>query len=289
MRALEQPATPISVVILTFNEEKNIERTLASVKDWAGEIFVLDSGSSDQTLDIVKRYTDKIFNHEFVNYAEQRNWAQQNLPIAYEWVLHIDADEQVSSELAQSIQRVFSGNLSGIDGFLVNRRTLFLGHWIRFGGHYPAYHLRLYRKNKGCCEDRAYDQHFKVDGPVQKLDGDLLDNVTTDLRRWTLSHERWASQEVQEYLHAQQQLQPSDKQVRARFWGSPIERKRWLRQTLYAGAPLFIRPFIYFFVRYFVLLGFLDGVPGLIFHFLQGFWFRFYIDAKIWEAKQAQR
>lgn len=277
---------PISVIMLTFNEEANIARSLATVQDWAGEILVIDSGSTDRTTEIAQEYATKVFSHEFINYASQRNWAQHNLPLAYDWVMHLDADEQVSPELAQSICATFSGNLQGIDGFLINRRAVFLGHWIKHGGIYPTYHLRLFRHAKGYCEERHYDQHFRVDGVVQKLYGDIIDNVSTDLRRWTLSHERWASAEMKEYFRHYQHIAGNEKQVLARFWGTPIERRRWLRQEVYSRTPLFVRPLIYFIVRYFLLLGFLDGTAGLIFHFLQGFWFRFYVDAKIWEEKQ---
>ena len=285
MQNLACSLLPISLVVLTFNEEQNIARTLDSVKQWVGEIFIVDSGSTDQTLAIAQYYTNGIFHHEFIDYAKQRNWTQQNLPFTYEWVMHLDADEQVSAELVAALHNAFAGDLHNIDGFLLKRRTIFLGHWIKHGGHYPSYHLRLYRRQKGYCEERAYDQHFKVDGPVQKLYGDIIDNVTSDLRRWTLSHERWAGQEVLEYFHKHKAVQ-ADRQVTARLLGTPIERRRWLRKVVYARIPLFIRPFIYFFVRYFLLLGFLDGTAGLVFHFLQGFWFRFYIDAKIWEAKE---
>lgn len=280
---------PISVVVLTLNEEESIERCLASVQDWAGEIFLVDSGSSDGTVALAQRYTQHIVVHPFVNYARQRNWAQENLPFSYEWVLHLDADEWVSPELAQSLQRTFVGNLDGIDGFLINRRVIFMQRWIRHGGLYPTYHLRLYRWARGYCEDREYDQHFKVEGQVTRLAGDMYDDVTTDLASWTRSHERWATMEAQEYFKHQAAPSPNERQVPARLFGTAIERRRWLRERSYGSMPLFVRPFLYFFVRYILLLGFLDGVPGLIFHVLQGFWYRFYVDAKIWEARHNTR
>ncbi len=278
----------ISVVVLTYNEEQNIAHCLESVKEWAGEIFLVDSGSTDRTVEIAQRYTDQIYTHEFINYAAQRNWAQTNLPLTYEWVFHLDAGEQVTPELVQAMRSAFAGNIDGINGFLLNRRAIFMGRWIKHGGIYPTYHQRLYRRHYGYCEEREYDQHFKVEGQVVKLQGDIVDEIATDLNSWTLSHARWATAEANEQLRQVESQDRHAKQVTPRLFGSAIERRRWLRQELYGRIPLFVRPFGYFFVRYFLLLGFLDGIEGFIFHFLQGFWFRFYIDAKIWEAKRQQ-
>lgn len=277
---------PISVIILTLNEEKNIARCLDSVKAWAGEIFVVNSGSTDKTVEIARRYTPHIFTHPFTNYAHQRNWSQDNLPLAYDWVFHLDAGEQLTPELVAAMRNAFTGSLDTVDGFLLNRRAIFMGRWIKYGGIYPTYHLRLYRWRKGRCEAREYDQHFHVEGRVSALAGDIIDEIAPNLQTWTLSHERWASAEAAEQLkhHRPQAAKPD--LVQGRLSGTAIERRRWLRQSVYGRVPLFIRPFAYFIYRYFLRLGFLDGVEGFIFHFLQGFWYRFYVDAKIWEARQ---
>lgn len=280
---------PISIIILTLNEEQDIAQCLDSIMSWAGEIFVVDSGSTDRTVEIVRRYTDNIVNHPFINYAVQRNWSQTNLPLAYDWVFHLDAGEVVSPELAQTIQHVFSEGVPDVDGFLINRRAIFMGRWLKHGGLYPTYHLRLYRKDKGYCEAREYDQHYKVEGKITKLDGDILDEITPSLRKWTLCHERWAGMEAQEYLKQQTTATDNAQQVQPKLFGTPIERRRWLRQKVYGNTPLFVRPFVYFFVRYFLSLGILDGIEGLIYHVLQGFWYRFYVDAKIWESRRQDK
>lgn len=277
---------PISVIILTLNEEQNIACCLDSVKGWAGEIFVVDSGSTDRTVEIARGYTEKIVSHPFTNYAHQRNWAQNHLPLAYDWVFHLDAGEQVTLELAAALGSKFAGPPLPVDGFLINRRAIFMGRWIKHGGIYPTYHLRLYRRAKGHCEEREYDQHFKIEGAVATLPGDIIDEIAPDLNSWTLSHARWASAEAAEQLK-QRQLQPAaPDQVQGRLFGTAIERRRWLRQSVYGRAPLFVRPFAYFIYRYVLRLGFLDGVEGFIFHFLQGFWYRFYVDAQIWEWRK---
>src|SRR5262249_45398527 len=155
--------------------------------------------------------------------------------------------------------------------FLVSRRTVFMGRAIMHGGHYPAYHLRLFRRHKGQCEDRLYDQHFIVDGPVRQISGDLIDVITSDLTVWLVRHARWGAAAAQEMMA---RGDAGENRLLGRRTGTPIERRRWLRSSVYGKAPLFFRAFAYFFYRYFIRLGFLDGREGLIFHFLQGCFFR---------------
>src|SRR5437868_11287456 len=138
---------PISVIVLSHNEERNIGDCLQSVCDWAGEVFVVDSGSTDRTLAIAREFTQNIVSHPFENYSRQRNWSQDNLPLKYKWVFHIDSDERVTPELAQSIRELFANEgLKDLDGVSITRRTVFMGRPILHGGHYPAYHLRLFRR-----------------------------------------------------------------------------------------------------------------------------------------------
>jgi glycosyltransferase involved in cell wall biosynthesis len=282
----KDPRLPVSVVVLTYNEEANIEACLQSLSDWAGEILVVDSGSTDRTVELAERFTSRIFTHRFESYSEQRNWAQKELPLRFDWVFHVDADERVTPELAQSMRNLFEHGLpTEVSGFMVSRRTVFLGRPILHGGHYPAYHLRLFRRDLGRCEDRLYDQHFLVQGSVHPLGGDLVDVITSDLTTWLIRHAKWGAAEAQEIS----QKAPADgMRVEGRLDGNPIEKRRWLRTSLYGRAPLFFRAFAYFFYRYFLRLGFLDGKEGLIFHFLQGCFFRFYVDAKIYENCRAE-
>lgn len=275
---------PISVIMLTQDEEANIAACLRSVAAWAGEIYVVDSGSTDRTVEIAGQFTPNVVVHPFENYSRQRNWAQQALPLRFDWVFHIDADERVSPELAASLQRLFTGRMvDRLDGLMVSRRTVFLGRPILHGDHYPAYHLRIFRRDKGRCEDRLYDQHYVVNGATQTVPGDLIDVITADLTEWVKRHARWGALEAAEQLRTHGDGSPN--QVRGRALGTPIERRRWLRSSVYGRGPLFLRAFAYFLYRYVVRLGFLDGTEGLMFHFLQGCWYRFYVDAKIWEAR----
>ncbi len=273
----------LSVVILTHNEEANLPACLESLGGLDCEILVVDSGSTDATIEIARRVGATVFTHPFENYAAQRNWAQKNLSHDSDWVLHLDADERLTPALVKEIARVLEVPPEGINGFLLRKRTIFMGRWIRHGGHYPSYHLRLFRSNRGICEDRLYDQHFLVQGKVGLLKHDYSDVITSDLTIWTLRHARWAELEAREIVgppNLHQRVSPDPR-------GNPIEKRRWLRTAIYLRQPLFFRAFLYWFYRYFIRLGFLDGKEGLIFHFLQGFWYRFLIDAKLYEAQKA--
>ncbi len=277
---------PVSIIVLTHNEESNIEPCLLSIVEWAGEVFVVDSGSTDRTLEIAARYTDKIIHHPFENYSRQRNWAQANLPLTYNWVFHIDADERVSPGLVTGLREFLINNTSAeqIAGLLVRRRIEFMGRHIKHGGIYPTYHCRIFRKQLGRCEDREYDQHFLVDGPVARIEADLIEVTASSLFSWTARHNRWAQMEAQHLMKNIENAQSG--LVKPSLAGSPIERRRWLRASVYERSPMFLRSFMYFFVRYFLRGGFLDGIPGLIYHVLHGFWFRFYVDACHYEMKR---
>lgn len=272
---------PLTVIVLTYNEEVNLPACLASSTGLNCDLFVVDSGSTDKTVPLAESAGATVVQHAFENYAAQRNWAQANLPIRSEWVLHLDADERLTPELVQEINSLLRKPPQGVDGFLLRKRTVFMGRWIKHGGHYPSYHLRLFRKDRGRCEDRLYDQHFLVQGKLGRLTHDYIDVLTADLGTWTLRHARWAELEARELLARH----GGEGRVRPALLGNPIERRRWLREGLYARGPLFARAFLYWLYRYVLRRGFLDGREGLIFHFLQGCWYRFLVDAKIYELE----
>jgi len=269
----------LSVVLLSFNSEATLGATLASAQLVSEDIHVVDSGSTDKTLAIAAGAGAHVVQHPFENYGRQRNWAIDNLPLKYGWQLHLDADERLTPELVERINGLKAGFPAGIDGYFIPRLTYFLGHPIRHGGMYPIWHMRLFRSGKGRCEDRKYDQHFRCDGPTAQIDAAMIDDVRMSLSEWTARHNRWADAEADELLN------PSEAGVIAgRFAGDPVQRKRALRGG-YNRAPLFLRAFGLFFYRYVLRLGFLDGMPGFIFFVLQTFWFRFLVDAKIYERK----
>ena len=280
-----QSTAPLSVVVLTLNEETNLPSCLSSLQGLHADVWVVDSGSTDGTLALAAAYGARTVNHPFLNYAAQRNWALRHLPIGTEWVLNLDADERLTPELVAEInEQLAAGSTDApdVDGYLVRKRTVFMGRWIRYGGHYPSFHLRLFKRQRGRCEDRQYDQHFVVDGQIRTLKNDYIDVVSSSLASWTARHLRWAEMERDELMRP---TEVAD-QVKADVAGNPIQRRRWWRNA-YARGPLFARAFAYWGYRYFFRCGFLDGREGLIFHFLQGFWFRFLVDSLIYERRRA--
>ena len=270
----------LSVIILTYNAEATIAATLASAAEVSDDIHVVDSGSTDRTLAIVAQKGVQVVSHAFEDYGKQRNWAIDNLPLKHEWQLHLDADERLTPELAEKIKGLASAFPTDIDGYFIPRLMHFLGCPIRHGGMYPIWHMRLFRRSKGRCEDRRYDQHFFCNGPTARIDAPMIDDIRMSLSEWTQRHNRWSDAEVGEILN------PSKLGVIAgRLGGDPVERKRALRRG-YNRAPLFLRALGLFLYRYVLRLGFLDGMPGLIFFVLQTFWFRFLIDAKLYERSR---
>ena len=274
----------LTIIVLTFNEEHRIIDCLDSIEELDVNVLVVDSYSTDATIEILNRRSVPFLQHSFEDYSKQRNWAQKSNPFNTDWVMHIDADERLSPELHQWLKHFLETEDHEHAGYMFSRRTVFLGKWIRHGGHYPAYHLRLYRTARGHCEAKAYDQHFIVDGTVCAVPrADLIDMVAHDLTSFVTSHNRWATFEALELASSGND---SSGEVQSSITGSLIERRRWFKQHVFGGAPILVRAFLYFIYRYVFRLGFLDGREGLIFHVLQGFWFRFLVDAKLFEDRE---
>lgn len=269
-----------SIVILTYNSELSIGETLQSVAFLSDDIHVVDSFSKDGTVEIAQKFGAKIVVHAFESYGSQRNWAIDLLDFKYPWQLHLDADERLTPALSATIASLPED--AAVNGFYLPRMMMFMGRAIRHGAMYPTWHMRLFRSGFGRCESRKYDQHFYVtEGATAQLNGDMIDDIRMPLTEWTFRHNRWADAEVEE-LTARQ----SEGRIQARLGGNPVERKRYLRR-LYNDTPLFVRPFVLLFYRYILRLGFLDGVEGFIFYVLQTFWFRFLVDAKLFERRKA--
>jgi glycosyltransferase involved in cell wall biosynthesis len=274
----------ISVVVLTFNSELTIGQTLESARLVSDDIHVVDSYSTDRTLQIAESYGARIVQHPFVHYGAQRNWAIDNLPLKHEWQLHLDADEFLSPSLVAEIQGLKQGSCDSVDGFYIPRLTRFLGRDLWHGGYYPNWHLRLFRDGAGRCESRKYDQHFILSGRARRIAAPMIDDNRMSLREWTERHNRWSDAEVAEILNPTQEGVIQGK-LRG---GTPMQSKRAWR-GLFLRVPLFLRAFLFFVYRYVVRLGFLDGRPGLIYIVLQTFWYRFLIDAKLYEQVLATK
>lgn len=281
----------ITVIVLTYNEEKNLPDCLNSVEDLNAHYLVVDSGSTDNTINIANGYGATVLSHPFENYSKQRNWAQENNPFKTPWVLHLDADESLSPELINWFKNVFLQQTNiqdSFDGFLFPRRAVFMDKWIKYGAHYPnMYHLRLYRPDICFCENKAYDQHFvgKTGARVTTIyKCDIINVLSENLNKFIASHNKWAYLEAAEIIKNTQ-----TGNLKANLSGNIVEKRRWMKVHVFGRIPLFVRAILYFIYRYFFRLGFLDGTRGLIFHFLQGFWFRFLVDAKVYEMKKLMK
>jgi glycosyltransferase involved in cell wall biosynthesis len=271
--------TDIAVIILTYNEEANIAQALNSVTGWVDEIFILDSLSTDHTLEIAREYGCYIAQNKFENYASQRNYALDHLPIRSEWIFFLDADEWLPNSLKQEISNLIS-IAPNENGFYINRRMIWMGQWIRHG-YYPSWILRLFRYGKGRCEDRAVNEHLIVEGSTGRLSNDFIHEDKKGVTEWIAKHNGYATREAQELVNSRSA--PGYQEIGARLFGSQAERKRWLRYKFWNRLPLLVRPLYYFFYRYILQGGFLDGRAAFIFHFLQALWYPMLIDVKYLE------
>lgn len=277
------PAT-LAVVILTYNEEANIAQALDSIAGWANEIFILDSLSTDRTLDIAGQYRCHIAQNKFENYAKQRNYALDHLPIKSEWVLFLDADEWLPRELKQEVSDLILASPEE-NGFYLSRRLIWMGRWIK-RGYYPTWILRLLRYGKGRCEDRAVNEHLLVQGKTGKLRNDFMHEDRKGVTDWIAKHNGYATREAQELFNIR--VTPDYREIDARLFGTQAQRKRWLRHKVWNRLPPLIRPLFYFFYRYVLAGGFLDGKAAFVYHFLQGLWYPMLIDIKYLEMKMSR-
>jgi glycosyltransferase involved in cell wall biosynthesis len=272
-------------IILTLNEAQHLSRCITSLKDIATDIVVVDCFSTDATLDIARAYGAKVIQREWVNYATQFNWALTQLDPTTDWVLRIDADEFLTPELSAEIQARLPTLGHKIDGVYCSRCMTFQGRMIRHGGLFPVRVLRLFRYGRGKCENRWMDEHIKVAGPTVDFQGELIDDNLNSLTWWTAKHNNYASREAVDLLNLEYGFMPYDSVACLRA-GSQAGMKRWIKEMVYARLPGGLRAFAYFFYRYVIRLGFLDGQIGTRFHFLQGFWYRYLVDAKVAEVKR---
>jgi glycosyltransferase involved in cell wall biosynthesis len=274
----------VGVILLTFNSASVVERTITAARQVSDHIIAVDSHSTDGTQELLTRLGCEVLTRSFVHYADQRNWAIEHLRDRFDWQLHLDADEVLDATAIKSVSRALTSDLSGQYGYILHRRTHFLGRALRFGGA-TNWHLRLFRSGMARCEDRLYDQHFVTTLPTKVLAGWLDDLNVGNLTEWTARHNRWSSLEAQE-LSRRRAHAPH--QIEARLSADPRERIR-LYKGAYYRAPRVLRVFAYFSFRYILQLGFLDGRAGFYYAVLQAFWFRLLVDAKLTEIDLAAK
>lgn len=276
----------LTVVIITKDEEKNIGRCLKSLTGLPERVVIVDSGSVDRTRQIARGYGRRfkrygcrldIYNRGWKGYSDQLNWAFANTEIKTDWIMRLDADETVTPELKAELMKRLPQEKKSVTGIVLKRRVYFMGRWIRYGGKYPDRLLRIFRRDHGKCEDRLMDEHLVTDGHVREYRGDIIDNNAKSLSFWIAKHNTYSDLEAEAYFasNADDSLSGS---------GSQSAAKKMLKGWYYRLPPFF-RAALYFKYRYFLRLGFLDGMEGLIYHFLQAFWYRFLVDAKIYETE----
>lgn len=272
----------IAAVVLTRNEQDDLPACLESLAGLLSQIIVVDSYSTDRTVEIAQRYGCQVLSHPFHNYATQFNWALRNITSTVDWVVRIDADEQLSHALRQEVRELLPTLADDITGLLVPRRICFLGKHISHGDSYPIWLLRFFRNGVGVCEDTWMDEHIVLSrGKTVKLKGDLIHHIPKTLSEWTHKHDSYAGRECKDIL-------AGSETEHAVLASRQVILKRLLKKRIYLQLPPFFRAFAYWFYRYFLRLGFLDGPEGLIYHFLQAFWYRFLVDAKLFELQKRQ-
>jgi glycosyltransferase involved in cell wall biosynthesis len=277
----------ISVLILTQNEEQNIEKCLISVSPLTRKIFAVDSGSTDDTVKILERYGATVLFNNWTTYSEQFNWGLEHIDFDTDWIMRLDADEEVTIELVDALKKKLPSLPPEVTGITVRRQVHFMGRWIRHGGYYPTWLLRVFRRGVGRCEALWMDEHIALDhGETIRLPHDIIDRNNKDLTFWTDKHNRYSNREARDMLAQSSSMEREGRQLAPALRQTQAQSRRWLKKNVYGRTPLFLRALLYFIYRYLIRFGFLDGKEGLIFHFLQGFWYRFLVDAKLYEHQR---
>jgi glycosyltransferase involved in cell wall biosynthesis len=276
----------VTAVILTLNEEVHLERCLTSVKGIASDLLVVDCFSEDRTLDIAHQFGARVIQHAWKNYATQFNYALKHIPDDTEWVLRIDADEYLTDELRSEAIAKLPTIEESVNAIFVPRRMAFLGSLIHHGGVFPVHLVRFFRSGKGHCEDRWMDEHIVFEGGATSFKYELIDDNKNNLTWWIDKHNRYANREALDLLNVEYRWFPMESVADLQN-KTQSSVKRWLKDHVYQKLPGGIRATSYFLFRYVVCLGFLDGKRGTMFHALQGLWYRYLVDCKIYEVKQA--
>ncbi len=282
----------ITAIILTKNEEVNIRKCIESIKPVVKRIIVVDSGSTDSTVGIAKELGADVLVNELKPflYAKQFLYGMEHGNIDTKWVFRIDADEELTKESATEIEELCNENEdTDVNGIVVRFEVNFMGRAIRHGGVYPLRKLLLFKYGKGTIEDRCMDEHcILFEGRSVEVKNDSLHHDDKGLSAWIDKHNNYSTREVQDYLNSVASAQSTGLEgehsldAKAKF-------KRFLRWKIYYKLPAGFRSYAYYFYRYYIRLGFLDGREGKIFCFMQAYWYRFLVDAKIYEMKRNEK
>src|SRR5215472_1548839 len=281
----------LTAIVLTLNEARHLERCLRSLGDLPAEILVVDSGSTDETAAIAGRFNARVLVNPWTNYATQFNWALDHGGITTDWCLRIDADEYLSDALRGALSAFLSlpGQDADVTGVAVRRTMVFLHRPLRWGTMGNRFMLRMFRTGVGRCEDRWMDEHIVLrTGRSARISAELFDENLNNIGWWVNKHNGYATREAIDLLLARQDAAPGAStgepglHSRDRF-------RRFLKHDVYARIPPTLRAVAYFFYRYIVRLGFLDGRAGLAFCVMQALWYRMLVDLKVLEIEARMR
>jgi glycosyltransferase involved in cell wall biosynthesis len=285
-RATDGGVPSITAVILTFNEEMHIERCLGNVAPLVQRIVIVDSFSTDRTVEIARSFGAEVYQRAFRNNSDQLQWALDNCGLRTDWVLRLDADEYLEESLKAEILERLLALPSDVTGVAFKLKVVFKGRWLRHGRHYSTVLARLWRCGAGQIEQRWMDEHVVLSHgrTVRFAGGDLVDENLNDIGWWTDKHNRYATRHMVDFINLEYPLFVTDNRIFATP-NATAKRKRFLKNSVYRRAPLYLRALLFFLYRYVFRLGFLDGRQGFVFHFLHGFWLYVLIDSKIDEAR----
>ncbi len=273
----------LTVVILTKNEEQNLRKCVESLRGVARRVVVVDSGSTDRTVEIARELDAEACFHPFESHSTQFNWALKQ--VSTTWVMKLDADEELTAELAQEIEEKLDCLPEHVSGVILHRRVYFMGRWLKHGGKYPELLLRIFRVGHGMSEERMMDEHLIVtDGDVVTFAHDFLDDNRKTLEWWVGKHNWYSGREVIDRCAVPEPtatVEDTASSVQAKV-------KRFVKEHGYYRLPPSLRAHLYFIYRYYIRLGFLDGREGKIYTFLQAYWYRFLVDAKLYEREKSE-
>jgi glycosyltransferase involved in cell wall biosynthesis len=274
----------LSVIIITYNEEQHIVRCINSAKQFTDNIIVVDSFSIDKTVTLAKENGVIVYQNKWPNnHSKQVNWALDNCDIQTKWVMRLDADEIITPELSEEIAHELLQK-NDVKGYILNRGHYFFGRKILHGGNYPIKLLRIWEFGLGYCEDKLMDEHIILsdDYEIKTLKGSFWDYNLNNITWWTEKHNSYSTKEAimqlrKKYNIGIQESNNLNKQSKLR---------RFLKHNIYENFPISLRSLFYFIYRYVLKGGFLDGYPGLVWNCLQGFWYRFLVDVKVYEIEK---
>jgi glycosyltransferase involved in cell wall biosynthesis len=277
----------ITAIILTFNEELHLERCIKSLQSFCSRICIIDSYSTDQTIQIAKSLGAEVYQNTWENnHAKQFNWGLENCQISTDWVLRVDADEYFPEKIQTEILVKLNDLSSNIFGVEIKRRIIFKERLVRFGGFKEFKLLRLFRTGHGRCEQRLMDEHIHIDGGrVVLFNNYFLDCNLNSMHWWVAKHNNYARREAADAINFEYKLVKSTVLEDTVSVKQAI-LKRFFKNQVYNKLPLGLRPLLYFCYRFFIRLGFLDHPKVWIFHFMQGLWYRLLVDIAIYEIKK---